>query len=300
MNEIQTILGSTVRLSAPLAFGANGEYVAEKGGTLNISLEAMLLAGAFFSVLGASVTGSVVAGFVIGMLAGWAVSWVHANMSHRLTANTFVVGLTLNVLLLGLTNFLLEALEPNRHQAARIRVPLLVDIPVVGPPLFENRWPVYLLIPLIPLSWWLVNRTNWGLELRACGENPQAADVTGINVNKRRRQGLYYAGLTTGLGGAYLALGEVGLFNQNMTAGRGFLINAAIIFGGWRLGGAIGGCILFGGTDAMRLALPAIGYEVQPQILIALPYVLAIVAMSIFAFGGRPAALGKPFERGVK
>jgi simple sugar transport system permease protein len=299
MTEIQTILGSMVRLSAPLAFGANGEYVAEKGGTLNISLEAMLLAGAFFSVLGASLSGSVAVGLLVGVLAGLAVGAIHANMSHRLQANTFVVGLTLNVLLLGLTNFLLETLEPEPNQASMIRIPLLVEIPVIGEPLFENRWPLYLLTIVVPLSWYLVNRTNWGLELRACGENPQAADVSGIDVNKRRRQGVYYAGMLTGLGGAYLAIGEVGLFNQNMTAGRGFLINAAIIFGGWRLGGALAGAILFGGTDALRLALPALGYELQPQFLIALPYILAIVAMCFFSAGNRPASLGKPFERGI-
>jgi simple sugar transport system permease protein len=259
----------------------------------------MMLAGAFFSIVGASITGTVVGGLGAGMLAGLCVAAVHANMSHRLQANTFVVGLTLNVLLLGLTNFLLEAIDPGRHQAGSLRFPILSEIPIVGEPLFANRWPLYLLAVVIPSSWFLVNRTNWGLELRACGENPQAADVTGIDVNRRRRQGLYYAGLMTGLGGSYLALGEVGLFNQNMTAGRGFLVNAAIIFGGWRLGGALLGCLLFGGTDALRLALPALGVEIQPQLLIALPYLLAIVAMCFFAIGGRPAALGKPFERGI-
>ena len=300
IDSITTILASMVRLSGPLAFSASGEYVAERGGPLIISLEGMMLGGAFFGVLGSSVFGSSVAGLVSGMLCGLAVAMIHANLSHRLQANTFVVGLTLNVLLLGLTSYLLQTIDLEPTQANTISIPWFDELPLVGDPLFSNRWPVYLLLIVVPLSYWLVHRTRWGLELRACGEDPQAADVTGIDVNKRRRQGVYYVGLLTGLGGAYLSVGEVGLFNQNMTAGRGFLVNAAVIFGGWRLGAIIAGCFLFGGTDAMRLALPALGYEIQPQVLIVLPYVFAILAMCFFAKRNRqPAALAKPFERGI-
>jgi len=160
---------------------------------------------------------------------------------------------------------------------------------------------LYLLIPVIAVSWYLVAKTRWGLEIRAAGEDPQAADVTGIDVNKRRRQAIYFCGLCSGLGGAYLSVAEVGLFNQNMTAGRGFIVNAAVIFGGWRLGAIIGGCFLFGAADAMRLALPALGYQIQPQVLIVTPYLLALTAMCLFARHNRqPLALGKAFERGLR
>ena len=223
-----------------------------------------------------------------------------ANLSHRLQTNTFVVGLTLDVLALGLTSYLLRVVEPQRVQAGKVAIPLLNHIPVIGEPLFHSRWPLYLLVVVIPLVWFLVNRTRWGLELRACGEDPKAADVTGIDVNKRRRQGVYIDGLATGLAGAYLSVGEVGLFTQNMTAGRGYLVNAAIIFGGWRLGPVLIGCVVFGGTDALRLALPAIGYNIQPQVLIVTPYVLAILAMCFFAKRSQqPRGLALPFERGV-
>jgi simple sugar transport system permease protein len=300
MESLTTILSSSMRLTAPLAFAGCGEQVAERSGTLNISIEAMMLAGAFFGILGTSAFGSVLAGLLLGTLAGLVVAVVHANFSHRLTANTFVVGLTLNVLLLGMTSFLLETIEMEPKQAGIVEIPLLKEIPVIGEPLFVNRWPIYLLIPLIPLSWWLVQRTRWGLEVRASGEDPQAADVTGIDVNKRRRQTLYYCGLLSGLGGAYLSVAEVGLFNQNMTAGRGFLVNAAVIFGGWTLTGTLAGCFLFGSASAMRLALPALGYQITPQLLILAPYVLAIVAMLFFASRSRkPAALAVPFERGI-
>jgi simple sugar transport system permease protein len=300
MDSITTILASAIRLTGPLAFAGCGEQVAERSGTLNISIEAMMLAGAFFGVLGTSVFGNIVCGLLLGMLAGLVVSIIHANFSHRLNANTFVVGLTLNVLLLGLTSFLLETIDMEPMQAGRIEIPVLKEIPVIGEPLFVNRWPIYLLIPLIPLSWWLVRRTRWGLEVRASGEDPQAADVTGIDVNKRRRQSLYYCGLLSGLGGAYLSVAEVGLFNQNMTAGRGFIVNAAVIFGGWTLSGTLAGCFLFGAADAMRLALPALGYKITPQLLIVAPYLLAILAMLFFANRNRkPAALAVPFERGI-
>jgi ABC-type uncharacterized transport system permease subunit len=171
---------------------------------------------------------------------------------------------------------------------------------VIGEPLFVNSWTIYLLLIVVPLSWFIVMRTRWGLELRACGEDPQAADVTGIEVNKRRRQGVYWVGLMAGLGGAALAVGQVGLFNQNMTAGRGFIVNAAVIFGGWRLTGTLAGCFLFGAADAMRLALPAVGYTIQPQFLIVAPYIAALLALSFFAKRNKkPEALARPFVRGI-
>lgn len=302
ITDITSILSSAVRLFAPLAFAGTGEYVAEKSGTLNISIEAMLLAGAFFGIWGTSIFGSVGLGLVVGMLAGFLVAVLHANFSHRLSANTFVVGLTLNVLLLGLTSFLLETVDmSDRKKAGVIEIPVLKEIPIVGEPLFEKPWPLYLLLLVVPLAWWLVARTRWGLEVRACGEDPQAADVTGIHVNARRRQSLYFCGLCAGLGGAYLSVAQVGLFNQNMTAGRGFIVNAAVIFGGWRLSGTLAGCLLFGTADAMRLALPPLGYDINPQLLIAAPYLLALLAMCFFAKRNRsPAALAVPFERGLK
>jgi general nucleoside transport system permease protein len=300
MDSLTTILSSAVRLTGPLALAGCGEQVAERSGTLNISIEAMMLAGAFFGVLGTSAFGSVVAGLLLGAVAGLVVGVIHANFSHRLNANTFVVGLTLNVLLLGVTSFLLETIDMEPKQAGVVKIPLLKEIPAIGEPMFVNRWPIYLLVPIIPLSWWIVQRTRWGLEVRASGEDPEAADVTGIDVNKRRRQTLYYCGLLSGLGGAYLSVGEVGLFNQNMTAGRGFLVNAAVIFGGWTLKGTLAGCLLFGGADAMRLALPALGYRITPQLLIVAPYLLAILAMLFFARRSRkPAALAVPFVRGI-
>jgi simple sugar transport system permease protein len=300
MSGVTTVLAGTVRLTTPLAMAGCGEQIAERSGTLNISIEAMMLAGAYFGIVGASVTGTVIGGLALGVAAGAVVAWIHANFSHRLNANTFVVGLTLNVLVLGLTSFLNETIDVTNHNARLVKIPGLRHIPWIGAPLFENRWTVYLLVPIIPFVWWLLNRTRWGLEVRASGEDPQAADVTGIDVNKRRRQSLYLCGLLAGLAGAHLAIGYVGRFNPNMTAGRGFVVNAAVIFGGWTLKGSLAGCLLFGGAFALELSLPALGYSLNPQLLHVAPYLLAILAMLFFANRNRkPAALAVPFERGI-
>ncbi|KWV29731.1 ABC transporter permease [Micromonospora rifamycinica] len=299
-DNIATILSSGARLTVPLAFAACGEYVAQRAGTLNISVEAMMLGAAFGSIAVASATGSATVGLVAGALIGVAVAFVHGVLSHRVQINTFVVGLVLNALVLGLTSYLITVSTFTGHQVWQVDVPVLRDIPIVGPMLFVQRWPVYLLLAVVPLTWWLVERSRWGLELRAVGENPQAADVSGIEVNKRRRQALLWCGLLAGLGGAYLAVGEVGSFNQNMTAGRGYLVIAAVIFGAWRLGRTLIGCVVFGLADAMRLALPALGVTMNSQLLIAAPYLLALLAMLVFATSHRePRALAQPFQRGT-
>ncbi|WP_328348099.1 ABC transporter permease [Micromonospora sp. NBC_00421] len=299
-DNIATILSSGARLTVPLAFAACGEYVAQRAGTLNISVEAMMLGAAFGSIAVASATGSATIGLVAGALVGVAVAFVHGILSHRVQINTFVVGLVLNALVLGLTSYLITVSTFTGHQVWQVNIPVLRDIPIVGPMLFVQRWPVYLLLAVVPLTWWLVERSRWGLELRAVGENPQAADVSGIEVNRRRRQALLWCGLLAGLGGAYLAVGEVGSFNQNMTAGRGYLVIAAVIFGAWRLGRTLIGCVVFGLADAMRLALPALGVTMNSQLLIAAPYLLALLAMLVFATSHRePRALAQPFQRGT-
>jgi simple sugar transport system permease protein len=299
VDDASTILASGVRLTIPLAFAACGEYVAERAGTLNISVEAMMLGAAFTSVAAASATGSATFGLLAGVVTGLVLGLVHGNLSHRAQINTFVVGLVLNALVLGLTSYLFTTNTFDSNQVSLLSIPGLRDIPVVGQALFAERWPAYLLILLVPFTWWVVERSRWGLELRAVGENPQAADVTGIKVNQRRRQALLWCGALAGMGGAYLAVAEVGSFNQNMTAGRGYIVIAAVIFGAWRLGRTMLGCLVFGLSDAMRLALPALGVTINTQLLIAAPYLLALLAMLLFTTAHRePRALGRPFERG--
>jgi len=297
----ETMYGSAVRLGGFLAFAALGELVAEKAGTINISVEGSLLAGAFAGTVGYHLTESSVVGLAAGVFGGVLIALIQANMSHRLTADQFVVGLTANVLVLGLAGFFNAIIDPLARRAMVVEIPGLVDIPLIGPALFGQTWPTYLLYPLIPLTWWLLYRTRWGLEVRAVGENPQASDVSGIDVNKRRRQAIVYGGILAGLGGAFLVLGQVGTFDTAAVGGRGFIAIAAVYFGGWTLGGTLLGCLVFGFADAFRLTVPVLGYQFNAQMLAALPYVLTIVVMvAITKQMRQPKALAQPFIRGLR
>jgi simple sugar transport system permease protein len=251
-------------------------------------------------VVGYELVSSAVVGLVVGVTFGLLVALVQANLSHRLTANQFVVGLALNVLVLGLTAFLSSSFEIGPARAGVVRVPVLADIPLVGEALFARPWPGYLVYPLVPAVWWLVYRTRWGLEARAVGENPQSADVSGIHVNARRRQAILVCGLTCGFGGAFFVLGQVGSFQPGMINGRGFIAIAAVIFGGWTLRGTVVGCILFGFVEALTIATAVNGYVIDPFILDAAPYVVALAVVLLFATRVRqPRALAQPFVRGL-
>ncbi len=298
--DTSIIISGIIAESAPLLFAATGEYTAERAGTMNISITAMMLAGAYSGIAFATLAGNLVVGLVAGVAAGLLVAAIHANFSHRLAANTFVVGLTLDALVLGVTDYFSTAFKPGAAKFTPVSVPLLSRIPALGTSLFEQPWPLYLLFLIVPAVWWIVQRTTWGLEVRACGENPGAADATGIRVNVRRRQALYLCGVLSGLGGAFLSLCIVGTFNFDMTAGVGFVVIAAVIFGGWTLRGAVLGALLFGSMSAMGLVLPALGASVSPQLLLALPYLAALLAMVFLAKSHRaPRALAQPFSRGV-
>ena len=290
------------RFAAALAFVAVGEWVAERAGTINVSVEGAMLAGAFCSVVGYHVTESVAVGMAFAAVAGLLVSSLQAHLSHNLAINQFVVGLTLNILVLGTASFLHSSLEMSSPQRAHVfEVPGLVKIPLLGPALFGQPWPLYLLYLIIPIVWWLLYRTRWGLEVRAAGENPEAADVSSVNVNARRRQAIYLAGLTSGLGGGFLLLGQVGHYENAIVGGQGFIAIAAVYFGGWTLRGTMLGCLLFGSAYSFRLSLPAVGYTINSELLSALPFVLTICVMALFAKRSRqPQALAQPFVPGLR
>jgi ABC-type uncharacterized transport system permease subunit len=297
VNDAELILESAVRLGALLLFAALGELLAERAGTLNISVEGAMLGSAFLGAYVASESRSPIAGLLAAVVGGLLIASIQALLSHRLTINQFVVGLAINLLVLGITSFLYSSVELRSEQLAVVKIPLLADIPLIGGALFDQRWPLYVVYLAIPLTWWLLMRTRWGLELRACGENPDAAAATGIRVQKRRRQAVYVGGLYAGLSGGFLAVALIGNFTPNMTAGRGFVAIAAVILGSWSVRGTVIAVLIFGGADALRLALPAIGVSIAPQLLIAAPYLLALLTMVVFAQGRRqPAALGRGYE----
>lgn len=296
----EAIYNSAFQLSVLFVFAAVGEWIAERSGTLNISVEGMLLAGAFGASVGYHIASVMIFAVLFGVLCGGAVATVQAEMSHRLTANQFVVGLALNVLVLGLTAFLDTALDLGQVRAATWTVPGLVDIPLVGEALFGRPWPAYLVYVFVPAAYWLVFRTRWGLEVRAAGDNPQAADVSGIDVNARRRQAILIAGLTSGFGGAFIVVGQVGQYQPSIINGRGFIALAAVIFGGWTLRGTVMGCVVFGLVEAATIAISVKGYSVDPFVLDSAPYVVALAVVLLFAARVRPPkALAQPFVRGL-
>ncbi len=291
------LYGSTTRLAIFLIFAAAGEWVAERAGTLNISVEGMCLTACFASVAGSDFTNSVIGGIAFGMLAAMAMAFVHGNLSHRLTANQFVVGLTLNVFAVGLTTYLDSETKLNVTEAGHF--PGTNHLPGILRQVLDQKWTAYLAIPAVLGCWWLVFRTRWGLEVRAVGENPQSADVSGIHVNRRRRQAILVCGAMCGLAGSFLALDTSG-FSRDMTSQRGFIAIAAVIFGGWTLRGTIAGCVLFGGVEAFALNVQGLGYHINRQLLIAMPYLVTIVVMAIFAKRTRqPRALAQSFIRGL-
>lgn len=296
----ESTYASTMRFSTLIAFAAIGEWIAERAGTINISVEGMILTGAFTAALGSHLTGNIWVGLLFGVLGGFIVGYIQANMAHRYGTNQFVVGLTLNVLAVGLTAFLDAQIDPVVKAAGILRIPLLADIPLIGKALFARTWIQYLLYPLVPLAWWAVYRTRWGLELRCVGENPQAGDVSGIHVLRRRRQGVYVCGLCSGLAGAYLTLGQTGSFTPDGVSGRGFIALAAVIFGGWSLKGSLGGALVFGFFQALGSVFQALGFKANAQLLVALPFVMALATMLVFAARSRkPNALAQPFVRGL-
>ena len=298
----EAMYNSAVRFAIVLAFAAVGEWVAEKAGTLNISIEAMMIGGAYTAAATFTATDVVPVALLAGVVAGMAVALAQAHLSHQLTIDQFVVGLTLNLFVLGLALFLDSRWKAVTSVVKPTRIPLLSDVPFVGDALFGQPWPMYLIVPLVPAAWWLVFRCRWGLEVRAVGDNPQAADVSGIHVNRRRRESIMVAGACAGLGGGVLVLGQISIsgYEAGHVGLKGIIAIAAVIFGGWTLRGTIVGCVLFGYFFALQLTLPVLGHRINSQLAASLPYVVALTITAVFAARTRqPRALAQPFVRGL-
>ena len=298
----EAMYNSAIRFAIVLAFAAVGEWVAERAGTLNISLEAMLIGGAYTAAVASTHTDVVALSLLAGVVAGVIVSLVQAHLSHQLTIDQFVVGLTLNLFVLGLAMFLDSRWEAVTSIVEPTKIPLLHHIPLVGEGLFGQPWPMDLIVPVVPLAWGLMFRTRWGLELRAVGDSPQAADVSGIHVNRRRREAIMFAGACSGLGGGVLVLGQISIagYESGHVGLKGVIAIAAVIFGGWTLRGTMAGCLVFGYFFALQQTLPVLGYSINSQLAASLPYVVALVFTAVFATRTRqPRALAQPFIRGL-
>lgn len=300
---VVTILSSTLALSVPLVFGSLAGLIGERSGTINIAIEGQLLGGAFLGAVVASMAASPWAGLAAAPVAGMLVALLLALFGLKYRVNQIVVGVVLNVLVLGLTSFLFSTVlseNPTGLNAATrlptMPIPLLSQIPLIGPVLFRQTILVYLMYAAVAILSVMLFRSRWGLRMRACGEHPKAADTVGINVMRTRVNNLVLGGALAGLGGAFFTLGSGLSFTKDMAAGNGYIALAAMILGAWNPLGALGASLLFGFATSVGQTLSVIGSPIPANIILMFPYVVTIFAVAGFVGKVRaPAAEGVPY-----
>jgi general nucleoside transport system permease protein len=302
------LLAATLRFATPLAFAAMGGIFSERSGVVNIGLEGMMLAGAFFGIMVAAETGQWELGILGAMAAGGALALVHAVFCIHLQADQIISGFAINFLALGLTGYLFRSVYGDRgtpelpERIPDVRLALIDDIPFIGDIFGQLNLMIWLMIFTVILSWVVLFKTPLGLRIRSVGEHPRAADTVGISVFKIRYAAVITSGILAGLGGAYLSFGFGNAFNENMTVGRGYIALAAVIFGNWRPFGAFGACLLFGFSSALALRLqgsPLLPSDIASgNLLQTLPYVLTLIALvGVIGRSRGPAAAGRPYVK---
>ena len=283
---------STIRLSTPLILAALGGMFSERSGVINIALEGMMLAGAFTAAAVTYAAGNPWIGLLAGAAAGCAIAGIHAVACIRYKADQVVTGTALNILMIGIPGFLSGAFFLSSGSTPQIAKEHLIP------------WtPIVMAFAAVPICWYTLYRTPFGLRLRSVGENPEAADAAGVNVAKVRYSGVLLSGVLSGIGGAYLSIGQSSLFTRNMTSGRGFIALAALIFGKWRPFQTMLACLFFGFTEAVTIQMQGVvklpsGEDIQVQFIQMVPYVLTIVVLAGFIGHSRPPrALGRAYEK---
>ena len=300
------LLQGALLLSVPLIFGAMAGVLSERSGVINIAIEGQLLAGAFMSGVIASLTQNNWIGLLVAPFAGAAIAWLLAVFAIKYGIDQVVLGFVLNVLVIGLTNFLYKKLLIPYQSTwnaggtfAPIEIPILSKIPVVGPIFFSQSIIVYLMYVVVIAIHIALFKSRWGLRTRSVGEHPTAAESVGINVNRVRFRNVLIAGAVAGLGGAFFTLGAVGSFSKEMTAGKGFIALAALIFGRWSPLGAVAAALIFGFADNLQGLLTITGTPIPSEFMLMAPYIATIIAVSGFVGKVRaPAADGIPYKRG--
>jgi general nucleoside transport system permease protein len=300
------LLQGALLLSVPLIFGAMAGVLSERSGVINIAIEGQLLAGAFMSGVIASLTQNTWAGLLIAPFAGMAIAWLLAVFAIKYGIDQVVLGFVLNVLVIGLTGFLYKKLLIPYQSTwnaggtfAPIEIPILAKIPVIGPIFFAQSIIVYLMYVVVIVIHIALFKSKWGLRTRSVGEHPTAAESVGIDVNKVRFRNVLIAGAVAGLGGAFFTLGAVGSFSKEMTAGKGFIALAALIFGRWSPLGAVAAALIFGFADNLQGVLTITGTPIPSEFMLMAPYIATIIAVSGFVGRVRaPAADGIPYKRG--
>lgn len=318
LEQVLSIFGSldfyaaVVRMTTPLLLAAMGGLIAERAGIITFSMEGMMLLGTVGGVIGSGLSGNVWVGVLCAMAAGIFVAILYAVMAVSVGANQVVSAVALNMGVLGLSSLLYvlafaggsEQIVENVIRVPSLpfwKIPLLGDIPILGP-IFFNQYPlVYLAFILVPGVWYILYHTTWGLKIRAVGEHPHAADTVGISVTNVRYVSVIICGALSGLAGAFLSIGAFNAWQENMTSGRGFIAYTAIIFGRWEPVGVMLGTLLFGAADALQLRMQTLAMAVPYQAMVAFPYVITLLALILLGSGASwPAASGIAFKREEK
>lgn len=298
------ILGRAIILAVPIILGALGGVMSERVGVVNIAIEGQLLTGGFVASVVGTITHSLWIGLITAMIAAALLSMALASLAVKYLVDQIIIGVLINALVIGVTNFLFSQwLAPNAQYVNFpgtfdvISIPLLSEIPVIGPALFSARITVYLTYLLVPLVWFLLFRTKLGLRARSVGEHPLAADTVGINVGRTRFWWVTAGGAIAGLGGASLTIGDVGSFGQEMTGGLGFIALAVVILGRWQPFYVSMAALLFGFAIILRVWAPHAG--IPTDFIVTVPYLVTLVAVAGFAGKVRPpAASGQPYIKG--
>jgi simple sugar transport system permease protein len=298
------LLNSTLSKAVPLTLGALSGVLCERAGVVNIAIEGMMLAAAMVGALIGSVTGDIWIGLGAGVAAGALLGLGHAVLSVTYMTNQIISGTVINIFAVGITSYIsAKFMQPYQHLNNPAifqpwEIPLLSKIPFVGPILFINNFFVYAMFFFLIVLHIGLFYTRWGLRLRSVGEHPKAADTLGINVFRTRYMAVILGGAMAGFAGAYFTLGSVGRFDEVMTAGRGFISLAAMIFGNWMPFGSFAAALLFGFADSLASKLAILGINIPSEFLLMLPYIATMIVLAgVVGRGQMPAADGIPYEK---
>jgi general nucleoside transport system permease protein len=296
------ILVSMVNLATPLLYAAIGETFAQTSGVVNLGVEGIMLLSGYAAFFVALNTGNLWLGMLIGAIVGLLMGLLMSLVSVTLKAEQGISGIGLYMFGLGLSSLLFKTTIGTVKTIdgfQSVKIPFLGDLPVVGPILFQHSIPVYGAFLLVPIAWWVLSKTTLGLQIRSVGQNPAAADSLGINVDRIRYFSVCLGAVLAGIAGASLSIALVNLFQDNLTAGQGFIAVALVYFGGWSPWGVMGGALLFSVVNSIQLWMQVLGVRIPSDLAVMLPYLMTIAALMVSVNRARqPAALNKPFERG--
>jgi len=296
------ILSSAVRLATPYLFAAVGESIAQSSGVLNLGVDGIMLMGAYSAFVVTLTTGSLWLGVLAAMIVGLLMGLLMSVISVTLRAEQGISGIGLYMFGLGLSSLLFKVTIGTVKTIVGfqpVKIPILGDIPVAGEILFHQSLPVYAAFLVVPLAWWFLDKTTWGLKIKAVGHTPAAADSLGVSVLQIRYVSVCIGAVLAGLAGASLSLAMVNLFQENLTAGMGFIAVALVYFGGWRPVTIMAGALLFSFMNALQLWMQVLAVKIPSDIAVMLPYLLTIAVLAVAHSHARePMALNRPFERG--